>query len=87
MEIKKKTWPEYFQMILDGKKKFELRLADFELKEGDTLVLEEYEPKSKKYTGRKVAKKVKSLIKINPLKMQMYSEDEIKKHGLYVIDI
>ena len=87
MEIKKKVWPEYFQKIIEGKKKFELRLADFELKEGDILVLEEYEPKTKKYTGRKIVKKVKSLISINPLKMEMYTADEIKKYGLYIIEI
>ena len=50
-EIHKKTWPKYFQEILEGKKKFEVRLADFEVKEGDTLILEEYDPDIKKYTG------------------------------------
>lgn len=47
MEIHKKTWPKSFQEIVDGKKKFDLRLADFELHEGDILILEEYEPKTK----------------------------------------
>lgn len=37
MIIEKKVWPEYFQTILDGKKKFELRIADFECNVGDTL--------------------------------------------------
>ena len=39
MEIHKKIWPEYFEAVLSGKKKYELRLDDFEIKEGDTLVL------------------------------------------------
>lgn len=47
MEIKKKVWPEYFQLILNGTKKFEQRLADFDIKEGDILILEEYDPETK----------------------------------------
>ena len=31
--IKKKIWPEYFELVLSGKKKFELRLNDFEVNE------------------------------------------------------
>ena len=39
--VYKKVWPEFFEKIISGKKKFELRLADFEINEGDTLVLDE----------------------------------------------
>ena len=63
--IKKKTWPEYFELIKSGKKRFDLRLADFKIEEGDILVLEEYNPKKKKYTGRKIKKKVKYVLKFN----------------------
>ncbi len=28
--ISKKTWPYYFQLMIDGKKNTDLRLADFE---------------------------------------------------------
>ena len=52
--IKKKTWPEYFELVLAGKKRFDLRVADFDIEEGDTLVLEEWNPKTKEYTGRKI---------------------------------
>jgi hypothetical protein len=83
MIIRKKTWPESFEKILNGDKQFELRLADFELKEGDTLVLEEYDPKEKKFTGRKIEKHCKSVIKVNPT---IYNDiNDIEKHGLYVI--
>ena len=50
--IRKKTWPEYFEAIISGKKKYELRLNDFEVEEGDILLLEEWDPKTKSYTGR-----------------------------------
>jgi len=36
--IVKKVDPEWFEMINSGKKKFELRLADFTIEEGDTFV-------------------------------------------------
>ena len=85
MEIKKKIWPEYFDMIKKGKKKFELRLADFKLKKGDMLLLEEYNPKTKKCTGKIIKKKAKSIIKINPTKM--YKLNDIKKFGFYIIEI
>ena len=37
--IHKKIWPKWFNLIKKGKKNVEFRLADFKLKEGDTLVL------------------------------------------------
>jgi ribosomal protein S17 len=85
MEIKKKVWPEYFQLILNGTKKFELRLADFDIKEGDLLILEEYDPETKTYTGRTIKKKAKSIIKVNPTRM--HDLEEIKKFGFYIIEI
>jgi len=85
MEIHKKTWPEYFQKILNGKKKFDLRLADFDAKEGDILVLEEYDPKTKKDTGRMIKKKISSIIKVNPT--AMYNIEDIKKFGFYIMEI
>jgi len=36
--IKKKIWPEYFDAVASGKKNWELRLNDFEIHDGDTLL-------------------------------------------------
>lgn len=47
MTIKKKIWPEFFELVVSGKKKFELRVADFDIKEGDTFVMGEWDPKTK----------------------------------------
>ena len=81
--IKKKIWPAYFELVSTGKKKFELRLADFDIKEGDTLVLEEWDPETKEYTGRKIEKKVNYVLKFNL--DDFGQKDEIEKKGLYVI--
>jgi ASC-1-like (ASCH) protein len=83
--IKKKTWPELFNLVKSGKKRFDVRVADFELKEGDTLILEEYEPETKKYTGRKIEKKVGYVLRYNLDKFGQ--KEEIEKHGLYVIQL
>lgn len=83
--IKKKIWPEYYNLIKSGKKKFELRLADFKIREGDTLVLEEYDPKKKEYTGRKINKKVKYVLKFSLDKFGQ--KEKIEKKGLYVIQL
>ncbi|MFH1801773.1 MAG: DUF3850 domain-containing protein [archaeon] len=84
MEIKKKCWPELFEKILSKKKNADLRLADFEIKEGDVLVLEEYNPKAKKYTGRFIRKRIKNLNKIKTAEFN--SVEEIIKHGHYLIE-
>jgi len=85
MEIRKKTWPEYFEKVLNGEKNIDLRLADFELNKGDILVLEEYNPQTKQYTGRVVKKKVVNLIKVNPT--EMVSSENIEKFGFYEIEL
>ena len=47
-----KIWPEHYDAILDGRKRFELRKADRNFKVGDTLLLKEYDPLWEKYTER-----------------------------------
>lgn len=83
--IRKKTWPEYFQKILDGKKNCELRLADFNIKEGDTLILEEWDPKTGEYTGRKIEKVVKNLTHVFPLDFASF--EELEECGQYIIEM
>lgn len=58
-----KTWPEYYQAIVDGKKKFELRRFDRPFKEGDRLLLQEYDPSIGQYTGKEVFVSVDYVLK------------------------
>ena len=48
-----KCWPEYYQAIIDGKKKFEYRINDRDFQVGDMLRLKEWSPATDRYTGRK----------------------------------
>ena len=83
--IKKKIPPEYFELIISGKKKFELRLADFDVAEGDILILEEWNPDTKEYTGRKLKKKAGYILKFDLDKFGQ--KKEIEEKGLYVIQL
>ncbi len=84
--IKKKIWPEYFDAVASGKKKYELRLNDFKVNEGDILLLEEWNPETKEYTGRKVEKRVTYVgrFKIDQL---FWPEEEIKEKGIQIISL
>lgn len=79
MMIKKKCLPELFNEILKGKKNFDLRIADFDIKPGDILVLEEYNPETRQYTGRKIEKKIKFVLKTKEQKF--WSKEDIDKYG------
>lgn len=47
-----KTWPDVFEDVIAGRKPFEVRKDDRGYQVGDWLVLEEWSPETKEYTGR-----------------------------------
>lgn len=55
-----KTWPEFYQALVDGAKTFEIRRDDRGFQVGDELILEEYDPTlhQRCYTGRALARRV-----------------------------
>lgn len=86
-KVIKKVLPEYFQDIVDGKKKYELRLNDFDIDVGDTLVLEEWtsaDKENRKPTGRVLEKEVNYLRKFK-LQDLWWSLDDIKEKGIQII--
>ncbi len=84
--ITKKIQPKYFEAILAGKKTYELRLSDFEINEGDTLVLEEWDGEPRVFTGRKLEKTVTHVgkFKIDEL---FWPVEEVMEKGLQIISI
>lgn len=47
-----KCWPEYFDAIYIGEKRFEVRKNDRNYTVGDSLYLREWSPQFQAYTGR-----------------------------------
>lgn len=85
--IEKKCWPEFFNRFNSGERTLELRLADFDLKSGDTLVFKEYNPDTKEYTGREskfLCAKVEHSVQ-NPL--QFYKAEDVKEKGFWIIEL
>lgn len=83
--IKKKIPPDFYDLVNSNKKNFELRLNEFEVKEGDTLILEEWDPKTKEYTGRTIEREVGYVLKF---KLNDFGqEDLIKEKGLVVFSL
>jgi len=84
--IHKKVWPGFIEDLESGKKKFDLRLNDFEANEGDTVIFEEWDPEANAYTGRSVEKKITYVLKID-LKKTFWSKKDIEEKGLQVLSI
>ena len=87
-KIEKKAWPEYFQQIIENKKTYDFRLNDFDIGEGDILILKEWDPKTKNYTGREIEKtvgyvgkwKIEELTKFWPI-------EDINEKGIQIISL
>jgi ASC-1-like (ASCH) protein len=83
--VHKKIWREYFDEVASGRKKFELRLADFDIAEGDTLVLEEWDKGKKEYTGRKLETYVTYALKTRDV--AFWPKEEVEKYGVQILQI
>lgn len=53
-----KTWPEFYAKIVTNEKSFEIRQNDRGFKLGDFLLLEEWDPKTVRYTGQETVRRV-----------------------------
>ena len=84
--VEKKVLPEYFEAILIGKKKYELRLNDFDIAEGDMLFLREWDANTKTYTGREVTKRVTYVGKFKMHEL-FWPVEEIMEKGIQIISL
>jgi hypothetical protein len=84
-EIHKKAYSEYFQMVLDGSKTFDCRLADFDCEPGDILVLDEIDEK-RNFTGRSVRRKVGAVGYTKEF-AKWHAPEDVEKYGFQVISL
>lgn len=67
-----KIWSQYYTMILDGSKPWEIRKNDRNFQKGDLLRLNEYNPETEKYTNRKVVRVITNVVTTAPGLMEGY---------------
>lgn len=58
-----KIHPQHYRAVLLGLKKVEIRLNDRNYQVGDLLILNEFDPKTEKYTSFQVKRKVDYIIR------------------------
>ena len=68
-----------------GRKTFDVRIADFEAREGDVLVFEEFDPEKNQYTGRTIEKRISFLM--NTKKAGFYPEKQVQEYGFYIFQL
>lgn len=83
--IEKKTWPKYFQLMEDGDKNVDLRLADFEVSVGDEIRFSEYDPVIQQYSGRAIIRRVTH---VNKVRLDIFhTREEIEEYGHWIIEV
>ncbi|MGA7860667.1 MAG: DUF3850 domain-containing protein [Thermoplasmata archaeon] len=67
VEHELKSWPEYFSPVWDGRKKAEVRVADRQFLVGVRLILREWSPAVRDYTGRRVVARITHISDLEPV--------------------
>lgn len=84
----KKVFARYFNEILSGEKTYEIRLADWQCDEGDTLELMEISDEDKAPTGRVLRRKVGAVIRTKELEtLDWWPKEDMEKYGFQVISL
>lgn len=83
--IEKKMWPESFELVLSGKKTYDIRLADWDVRPGDVIVFKEWDLATQTYTGREMRRGVGYVGKTKDWKA--WPKEDIEKYGYQVISL
>ena len=60
-----KIWSKYFNAVISGEKTFEVRKNDRGFLVGDLLLLREYDPTAKTFSGKTIGKKVTYILPLS----------------------
>jgi ASC-1-like (ASCH) protein len=82
---RKKCIPSLFEDVRTGKKRFEVRLADFEVNLGDKMVLEEWIPEESAYTGRTCTIEIEYILKTKD--MPAWTPEKVEEFGFQILQI
>lgn len=85
-KIEKGVQSKYFEEVLEGQKRYEIRLANFDYKPGDTLILKEEKAGTQELTGREIETEILQTINTK-IAEQFWSKEDIDKYGLVVLSI
>ena len=83
--IEKKMWLESYEAVLSGVKTYDLRLADWKIESGDTIVFREWNPDTEQYTGRQMERKVGYVGKTKD--WEVWPKEDIEKYGFQIISL
>lgn len=84
-DYQKESMARILWKVLSGQKTYDLRLADWKIEPGDTLLLQEWDPEVQLYTGREISKKVGYVGKTKP--NDIWTNEEIDKYGYQIISL
>ena len=80
-----KIWKEYFEAVDNESKRFEYRKNDRNFNIGDRLVLCEYDPITRKYSGRKLRVEVLYILYVGEYAIlsirREYRDDDASENG------
>jgi hypothetical protein len=82
--IKKKIWPEYYEAIASGKRNMNFVSTILTLRKEIFFYLEEWNPKTKEYTGRKIERKVTYVGKFK-IDQLFWPKEQIEEKGIQII--
>lgn len=77
-----KTHTEYFQKVVRGTKKAEVRNNDRSFERGDTVALKEFLPELKKFTGSSIHVRITDVTKLDGIGIKgfvLFSFDVLEK--------
>jgi hypothetical protein len=77
-----KCWPKFFQHIITGTKRFEVRKNDRNFEVADWVELREWDPETHMYTGKVHIKQIRYILSDNDIDAKI---KEVILHPDYVI--
>ena len=78
-------WPESYEKVLSGDKTYDIRLADWDVVQGDVIIFQEWDPSTEQYTGREMTRQVGYVGKTKD--WEVWPKEEIEEYGYQIISL